>query len=215
MKLQTKSWIKEHILQLIIIGGMIAFGLFAFRGCGKYNNPQNHSDTTHTVVIEHHDTTIVTKPQIFHTYTDAKEINSTEYVPSENYDSLVEQFAELKQQLLEYNIYKNTYPVDTIGTVTITDTLHKNQIFGRKLNYNLNVPVKTTTITNYIYPKPKAKFYIGGTVAGSQTDILQSVGVGTLYQSKKDAVWGLNANYNFKNGLNYQLSRYFKIQFHK
>ncbi len=209
-----KQWISRNFLQLIIIAFFIVFGL---RECSHKNNGSslNHSDTTHFVTYTHHDTLIISKPELINTYHTITKSDSVFYRPSTNYDSLLTQYNSVRDSLLSYNIYKDRKNIDSASSVEIVDTIHNNKIFGRSIKADIVIPVKTTVINNYIYPKPKAQFFIGANITGNQGDVLQGVGIGTMYISKKDAAWQFSAQYNFKQGISYQLSRYFPIKLHK
>ncbi len=208
------NWVKLNILFSILL--LLVIVIFGVKNCRNNNaNPNNFSDTTHTVYYEHHDTTIITKPTIINTYHHDSHTDSIEYKPSSNYDSLLNQYNILKNDHLAYNISKDSVKVDTLGYIGITDTTHKNQIIGRSVHPNLRVPVKTTTITNTIYPPQKNQFFIGPGINGSQIEPIKGINLGLIYKSKKDAIWQVQTDYDFKDGINYTLSRYFLISFKK
>lgn len=209
-----RQWVSRNFLQLLIISGFIIFGLQWCSNKNNIQNPRNFSDTIHNVVYEKHDTLIISKPQLINTYHTITKTDSI-YQASNNKDSLLQQYKNVVDSLLAYNIYKNSYKVDSLGDLEVIDSVHKNNIIGQSIKYNLSIPVKTTIINNHIFEKSKAQFFIGANLEGSQSDILQGVGIGTIYKSKRNQVWQLSAQYNFKNGVTYQLGRYFPIKLRK
>ena len=85
---------------------------------------------------------------------------------------------------------------DTIsyGTVTVTDSVHQNKLYGRKYNFDLLIPEYTNTFV--VKEKPRNKFYIGGGMNFDKVNLLNSVYGGMLLQTKKDHMYGLNLGIN-------------------
>ena len=72
----------------------------------------------------------------------------------------------LKDYYSKY-VYKDTLKLDSLGYITIIDTITQNKIFSR--NFDSQVLIPTTTITNDIYLN-KAKFF-GGVSTVSYTHL--------------------------------------------
>lgn len=145
---------------------------------------------------------------------DTIEINSVEYRPSDNYDSLLYQFNSIKETLLTKNIYSNELRYDS-SSVVITDTLEKNKLIGRSAKFSLKYPTITNTITINNPPIKKRILYIGGGVEGNKDKIFNSVEIGLLYKDKKDHILGIGISSDFSNHINYGLKAYFPIKLKK
>lgn len=86
------------------------------------------------------------------------------------------------------NIFTNTYKFPKQqGSITITDTISKNKIIGRKYT------TKITPITDTLrFPEPFKRQVFGGIEAGmNRPDFVSSVGVGFLINSKSDRIYQL------------------------
>jgi hypothetical protein len=138
--------------------------------------------------------------------------NTIEYVPSEEYSDLLEQFNDLKIALLSKNIYKDEIPIDTFGNIKITDTIQRNMIVGRGWTTDIKVPEKTITITNNIYPKPKRQLYIGGGIFLSQNEPVRQINVGLLLKNKKDQIYSVSAGIDLKGTPEFGIHSYWKIK---
>lgn len=138
--------------------------------------------------------------------------NTIEYVPSEEYSDLLEQFNDLKIALLSKNIYKNEIPIDTFGNIKITDTIQRNMVVGRGWTTDIKVPEKTITITNNIYPKPKRQLYIGGGIFLSQNEPVRQINVGLLLKNKKDQIYSVSAGIDLKGTPEFGIHSYWKIK---
>ncbi len=91
------------------------------------------------------------------------------------------------------NVFTNTYKFDKKqGSITITDTISKNKIIGRKYT------TKITPITDTLYlPEPFKRKVFGGIEAGfNRPDFVSSVGVGFLINSKSDKIYKLGIGVN-------------------
>lgn len=138
--------------------------------------------------------------------------NTIEYVPSEEYSDLLEQFNDLKIALLSKNIYKDEIPIDTFGNIKITDTIQRNMVVGRGWTTDIKVPEKTITITNNIYPKPKRQLYIGGGIFLSQNEPVRQINVGLLLKNKKDQIYSVSAGIDLKGTPEFGIHSYWKIK---
>jgi len=81
---------------------------------------------------------------------------------------------------------------DTInyGTVTVTDTVHKNRLLGRRYDFNLTIPEVHELIV--VKELPKRQLYIGGGLNFDKVNLINSVYGGMLLKTKKDHIYGLN-----------------------
>jgi hypothetical protein len=138
--------------------------------------------------------------------------NTIEYVPSEEYSDLLEQFNDLKIALLSKNIYKDEIPIDTFGNIKITDTIQRNMVVGRGWTTDIKVPEKTITITNNIYPKPKRQLYVGGGIFLSQNEPVRQINIGLLLKNKKDQIYSVSAGIDLKGTPEFGIHSYWKIK---
>ena len=101
----------------------------------------------------------------------------------------------LKDYYSKY-VYKDTLKLDSLGYITIVDTITQNKIFSR--NFDSQVLIPTTTITNEIYLN-RAKFF-GGVSLGGNKNQINFLSGDLLYKSKRDNVYGLGlgVNQNFQ-----------------
>lgn len=149
--------------------------------------------------------TVVTKVE---TRIDTVTINSVEYVPK-IVNKIVPEYIEVYKTdtvlintqvdtaaiLTEYftqNIYIDTLNLDThhgesVGSITITDTVSQNKIQSRQFTSNILIPTKTITNTTYINDKG---FYYGVGL-GINQQMLHSVSGEVLYKTKRNTIYGV------------------------
>jgi len=96
------------------------------------------------------------------------------------------------------------------GKFYIIDTVSQNSIIGRRILANWNVPTAVTTIQT---TPATTQVYIGGSIGSTGTSI--GVGPDLLLRTKKDAIYGLGAEYIINTGMYYRVSMYYKLQFNK
>ena len=98
--------------------------------------------------------------------------------------------AEIIKQYLASVVYRDTlFLGDSLGTVTILDTLRSNRIASR--NWTAKIKEKRVVNTRYLQEKPKSHIYAGGSVS---TNV--SLQASILYQSKSSNIYqlGIGAN---------------------
>ena len=92
---------------------------------------------------------------------------------------------EIIKQYLASVVYQDTlFLGDSLGTVTILDTLRSNRIASR--NWTAKIKEKRVVNTIYLQEKPKTHFYAGGSVA---TNV--SLEASILFQSKSSNIYQL------------------------
>lgn len=84
-------------------------------------------------------------------------------------------------------VYSDTIKKDSINLV-INDTISRNKIESRSIDYQLIYPHTTTTITNEVVIN-KNKLFFGGEVGVSKTS-LEMIQLGFLLKTKKDIIYG-------------------------
>ncbi len=214
------DWIKKNILSLIIIVLFILYGLkTGCNGFGKQEKPK--ADT----VYSSHTEFVQQPPQVipqyipFQTSSQQPIVIPSQYKPDTTLNGVLRQYMEVLNKYLAKNNYIDSVVLkDTagnkVGVVKLEDQISENKFVYRKPSYQLSFPVTTNTITITKEAKKRNQLYIGGVIEGSTKTVLNSAGMGLLFKTKKDAIWGFNAKYQFQNqSINYELSRYFKLSF--
>ncbi len=149
--------------------------------------------------------TIITKVE---TKWDTITINKIEYVPKwvekivtvyENDTIIINTPIDTLEVLKEYyakNVYIDEIVLDSLGVVTVTDTISQNKIFSRQVKSDILLP--TTTLTQEIYLNNR-EFYWGVGASG-RSDQINYVGGEILYKDKKKQIYGigLGINQDFK-----------------
>jgi hypothetical protein len=119
-------------------------------------------------------------------------------------------------------LYKDTLILpDSLGTVSVIDTITQNKILGR--TFNANVKQRTIKETMIVKELPKTKIFYGLEGGFNKADFVSSVGAGVLINTKKDKIYqlGLGVNNQTIDGINGSFSPYirggvyWKIKFKK
>ena len=90
------------------------------------------------------------------------------------------------------NVFVDEIKLDSLGIITITDTIYKNTIWRRSIESNILIP--TTTVTEKIYINNR-EFYWGLNLIGKSNQI-DYLGGGILYKSKRKNIYGLGIGVN-------------------
>lgn len=164
--------------------------------------------TLHDTTWQIHDSLIIKKLKVKEVIHDTL---PAEYIADTNYPKLKAQYDALVATYLVKNIYADTVKLDTLGYVSVADTVYKNEIHNRSYRYSYKIP--TVTITNTITKTapPKSNLFMGGGVSGNANGLHLLQG-GFLYKSKKDKVFGLNLGINGNNQIVYGVQSYWKIK---
>jgi hypothetical protein len=119
-------------------------------------------------------------------------------------------------------LYKDVLVLpDSLGTVSVTDTISQNKILGR--TFNANVKQRTIKETMIVKELPKTQVYYGLTGGFNKADVVSNVGAGLLIKTKKDKIYnlGVGVSNRVTDGTNGTLSPYigggvyWKIKFKK
>lgn len=145
--------------------------------------------------------TVVTKVE---TRVDTVTINSVEYIPQvetrilppeliyvDVIDTvLINTKVDTAAILIDYYskyVYQDVLDLDTLGSVTIIDTVSQNKIQSRQFTSDIIIPTKTITNTTYINNKG---FYYGVGL-GINQQMLHSVSGEVLYKTKRNTIYGV------------------------
>ncbi len=196
----------NKILTFIIMALVFAMA-FQNKGC---NAPQIKADTVtlHDTTWQVHDSLIIRKLKIKEVIHDTL---PPEYIADTNYPKLKAQYDALVAAYLVKNIYADTVKLDTLGYVSVADTVYKNEIHNRSYRYSYKIPTVTVTNTITKYAPAKGALFMGGGITGNKNGVELLQG-GLLYKSKKDKVFGLNLGINGNSQIVYGVHSYWKIK---
>jgi len=108
-------------------------------------------------------------------------------------------------------LYKDTLVLpDSLGTVSVIDTITQNKILGR--TFNANVKQRTIKETMFVKELPKTKIFYGLEGGFNKADFVSSVGAGVLINTKKDKIYqlGLGVDNRTTDGINGSFSPYIR-----
>lgn len=109
------------------------------------------------------------------------------YIADTSYPKLKLQYEALLTKHFAKNIYIDSLPIGTYGSIIVKDTIQFNEFSGRSYISDYKLPTITKTI---IQPAPKKnEFYFGGGLAASKTSF-SSAQVGILFKTKSDKIIG-------------------------
>jgi hypothetical protein len=127
-------------------------------------------------------------------------VDSLVYVPKWNtkmitiHDTIpsdVDTLEVLKDYYAKY-FYSDVIDLDTLGNITINDTISKNKIVSRKILPFLTLPTTTITRDSLIN---KREFYYGVGLTGNRTQF-NYMGGELLYRAKNKRVYGVGLGIN-------------------
>lgn len=137
-----------------------------------------------------------------------------QYTPGEHIDTCRARFNYLLKQHIARRTYTDTIKLDSLGTITVIDTVWLNKLKERTYIKNYKIPLVTKTITIIKQQDPKRQLYIGGNLFGDRTT-LQSFTPGLIYKDRKDRVYQANVGVNFDGSLIFGAGAYWKINLNK
>jgi hypothetical protein len=160
------------------------------------------------------DSTVNSKPQIIKTEPYAVPIDrwNTEYLPDTNYTKLLDQYKKAVTELLGVNYYKDSLYIDSLGYVTVRDTISKNVLVGRRFSYDLHYPIIKETKTITVIEPPKRQLYWGIGLNGTQQGLIDEMTGSLMYKNKKDQMFGVNLGVNSQFKLKGGIQLFWKIK---
>lgn len=162
---------------------------------------------TDTIWKETHDTIIKKVQVVKREYIKPER---PQYTPGENIDTCRARFSYLLKKHIARTTYKDTIFLDSLGTITVIDTVWLNKLSKRTYIKDYKIPLVTKTITIIKQTEPKRQLYIGGNLFGDKTQ-LQLFTPGLLYKDKKDRVYQANLGVNFDGTFIYGVGGYWKL----
>lgn len=130
--------------------------------------------------------------------------------------------AALLKDFFAKNIYKDTLNLpDSLGIVSLIDTITQNKILGR--TFNASVKQRTIKETTIVKELPKTKVFYGLEGGFNKADVVSHLGLGVLINTKQDKIFhlGIGAANRTTDGTSGTLSPYigggvyWKIKFKK
>ena len=192
-----------------IIVVLVLYVAFSKNGCTPPQHKKSDTVVVHDTAWTVHDSLIYSKPLpgkvVYMSPT-------VEYLADTNYARLKVQYDSLLKEFFALKTYYDTVRLDTLGYVSIIDSVQKNGLIGRSFHTNYKIPTITTTKTITHYAPPKANLFFGGGVEGNKTLGVTGAHLGMLYKSKKDKIVGINVGSTIGEQLTFGVSSYWKIK---
>ncbi len=193
----------------LIIAALVVV-ILIMRGCEKPIEIPSEPIviTQHDTIWKHTRDTIIKKVNI------VKIIHPKEpvFLPGDNIDTCKTKFNNLAKEYTAQLVYCDTIKLDSIGTITVVDTISYNKLKNRKYIKDYKIPLVTKTVTIIKKADPQKQFFIGGNLFGDRSR-LQFLSPGVLYKDKKDRVFQANIGVNFDGQLIYGAGTYWKLNF--
>jgi hypothetical protein len=90
------------------------------------------------------------------------------------------------------NVFKDTLKLDdSLGIVTVVDTIQKNTILNR--SFNAKVREKVIRDVVYLKEQPRRQVFIGPQIGLNNQEVLKTLSLGLLYKDKKDKIYHIGA----------------------
>lgn len=195
-----------------VISALIIF-IMLLRACEKPCEPEKVPvvntviDTVYVDVIKQ----VTKKVTIYKT--DTEYVKEPWMIPDTNYAKLKKQFEDLVDQYASNKIYVDSVAVDTLGYITVIDTVSKNTLLTRKYLHDYKIPI--ITITKEIPLPPKRELFLGAGLSFNYPTVPQSITTGLIFKDKKNHLFGLQCGVNTKGIVTYNASVYWNINFKK
>jgi hypothetical protein len=94
----------------------------------------------------------------------------------------------LLQNYYAKNVYKDVLTLpDSLGTVSVIDTITQNKILGR--TFNASVKQRTIKETTIVKELPKTQLYWGLNSNFNKTDLVSAIGTGLVLKTKSDKLY--------------------------
>ena len=202
------KFVQANFLSLIIL---LLLSLVVIERCSQKIQPPPKPIIVHDTVWVDRAGTATSVPHLVDRvpYPVEKLTREIQYLPDTNYKKLLAQYQNLLGLYLVKNVEKDSLKIDSIGYVSVTDTVTKNLISNRKYTYNLKYPIITTTIT--LPAKPRNQLYIGGGLEGNPGAIINQINAGLLWKNKKDQIFGGYIGVDGEATFQYGVQSYWKI----
>lgn len=128
--------------------------------------------------------------------------------------AIKKKYEEVVKELTTQNIYEDSIQVDSLGYITIIDTVQYNYLQHRKAVANFKIPYikENVYVTKRIVEPPVRQLYIGGGISTSRYLNYATVEAGLLYKNKKDQIYGAQVGITGNGILVFGFQTYWKIK---
>ena len=202
--------VKPYISTILI--GILVLIILLQRSCVKeIDNKPQISIKLDTVYKRITDTVVKIVPVKKYVYVKP---TGLQYTPSTNIDTCTTRFNNLLQEFSKKTTYQDVIKLDSLGTITIIDTLWANKLGKRTYFQDIKIPIVTKTITITKQADPVRQLYIGCNLFANDQQ-LDFVTPGLIYKTRKDHIYQLNVGINFDGTITYGAGMYWKIKLKK
>lgn len=202
--------VKPYISTILI--GILVLIILLQRSCVKeIDNKPQISVKLDTVYKRITDTVVKIVPVKKYVYVKP---TGLQYTPSTNIDTCTTRFNNLLQKFSKKTTYQDVIKLDSLGTITIIDTLWANKLGKRTYFQDIKIPIVTKTITITKQADPVRQLYIGGNLFANDQQ-LDFITPGLIYKTRKDHIYQLNVGINFDGTITYGAGMYWKIKLKK
>lgn len=125
----------------------------------------------------------------------------------------VDTLSILKDYYAKYEYTDTLKLTDSLGYITIKDTIFKNKILDRV--YDSHINKITINDTKYIVEPPKRELFFGGVLGFDKIDIVNFAAPSILLKDKKDKVYSFSVGYNGNKTISLQGGLYWRIKLKK
>ena len=148
--------------------------------------------------------------------TDIRYVKPTgpEYTPGTELDTCQKRFEKLLHSHIAKTTYKDTLVLDSLGTITVIDTVWMNKLSKRIYLKEYKIPFVTKTVTITKQADPKRQMYIGSNFFANKKTFA-SISPGIIYKDRKDRVYQANVDIDVDGVITYGLGLYWKINLNK
>lgn len=173
----------KNIQSFIIV--LLIAGLFLVYNCTPGLSCDDCAEKTITVTETKWDTITIVKPVYIPKWKDRI------VVKLETITEPIDTLAVLQDYYAKY-FYSDIVELDSLGFITINDTISRNKIMSRSVITSLNIPTTTVTHTKYINT---TEVYWGVGIMGNKKT-LDYIGAEFLLKTKKKQIFGLGVGLN-------------------
>jgi hypothetical protein len=92
--------------------------------------------------------------------------------------------------------YQDTLRLDSLGTVSVLDSITQNRIFTRRFVASIKPRLEIKKDTVSIKEPAKTKLYYGPEGGFNHTNLVSHVGIAVLVKSKKDVMYNIGIGYS-------------------